>query len=95
MILREQVITEIAKKTGYPKYKIKEFLKAFEEVLKDYIISGETVNLYGFFKVGTVTYDKYICKHPQTQKDILIPERKKIKFKASDKFTETLNQKNN
>lgn len=86
------MVEDIARKTGFPKYKTKIFLEAFMEQFEEYLVSGETIQLRGLFTVEPKLYEGYVGKHPRTQEEIWIPARKRVKFTASELLTEAINE---
>ena len=92
MIYRDDMINDIARKTGFPKYQTKIFLEAFMEQFEEYLVSGETIQLRGLFKVEPKVYKGYVGKRPKTQEEIWIPARRRAKFTVSELLTEAMNE---
>ena len=92
MINRDRMVEDIARRTGYPKYRTKAFLETFMDLFEEYLVSGETIKLRGLFKAESKTYKGYAGKNPKTQEDIWIPARKRAKFTASELLTEAINE---
>lgn len=92
MIYRDDMINDIARKTGFPKYKTKIFLEAFMEQFEEYLVAGETIKLRGLFKVEPKVYKGYVGKRPKTQEEIWIPTRRRAKFTVSELLTKAMNE---
>jgi DNA-binding protein HU-beta len=80
---KAQMIDNIAKSAKLSKAKSKDALDSFMTIAKKTLGKGQKISLVGF---GTFSvYQKAARKgrNPQTGKEIKIPARKVVKFKAS------------
>ena len=57
---RNRLILDIAKKTGFDKSVVGEFVNAYESVIYDTIRKGESVLLQGFMKIERKTKKEYV-----------------------------------
>lgn len=65
-------------------------LMAFTDGVKDALEKGETVTLIGFGTYSVVERKARTGRNPQTGKEIQIPAKKSVKFKAGKGLRETV-----
>lgn len=93
MVNREELISAIAERVGCHKYEAKIFLDGFNDVMKEYLIAGETVNIRNFFKVGVKEYEGRTGRCPCTGESVEIPPLKKVRFTVSKVLNKAINEK--
>ncbi len=83
---KSELISAIAKKSGLTKAQATKALNAFLEATTESLKKGEDVRLVGF---GTWTVKKRSerkGRNPQTKKEMIIPAKKVVKFKAGSEL---------
>ena len=93
IINKEKFATAISKKMGCKKYEAEEFLNAFTDVMREYLLAGDTVKIMNLFKAEVKEYKGRIGRNPRTGDLMDIPSHKKVKFTASEKLNRELNGK--
>lgn len=84
---KAELISAIAEKAGFTKVDAKKALETFLAVTTGALKKGEKVSLVGF---GTFTVVKRAARkgrNPQTKKEMMIPAKKVVKFKAGADLT--------
>lgn len=92
MINKQELEWAIAEKAGCKKYEAENFLEAFKEVIKDYLVAGETVNLRNFGKIGVKEYKSRLRRNGFKNVLVEVPPCKKVKFKASKVLENEINK---
>lgn len=77
-----QLIDEIASKAGLTKTDARKALDAFIEATSEALKSNDRVALVGFGSFSLSERKARIGRNPQTGKEIQIPAKKVVKFKA-------------
>ncbi|ASB50915.1 MULTISPECIES: HU family DNA-binding protein [Marinilabiliaceae] len=88
---KAQLIDAIAGDSGLTKADAKKALDAFLKVTGDALKSGDRVTLVGFGSFGVSERSARTGRNPQTGKEITIPAKKVIKFKAGSELTDSVN----
>ena len=79
---KAQLIDAIAEKAGLQKVEAKKALEAYVEATTAALKAGDKVALVGF---GTLSINERAARkgrNPQTKKEMMIPAKKVVKFKA-------------
>jgi DNA-binding protein HU-beta len=87
---KAELVNAIAEKAGFTKVQAKNAIEAFMDVATDSLKKGEKVSLIGF---GTFAVTKRAARkgrNPQTKKEMLIPAKNVVKFKASSELAATV-----
>lgn len=79
---KAQLIDAIAVKSGLTKADAKKALDAFVETTSDALKEGDRVALIGFGSFSLSERSARTGRNPQTGKEITIPAKKVVKFKA-------------
>lgn len=85
---KEELVSEIAKKTKYPQKQVAEILNQTIETVEKTVAKGKKVTLVGF---GTFEPRKRAARtgrNPQTGKELKIPAKTVPAFSAGKKFKE-------
>lgn len=90
---KKDLIQQLSKRCGIKKYKAEECLEAFKEILAEALLDGEKVNMAGFGIFDTVHAKEAMRRNPCTGEPVLMPERIKVRFKASEPLKRKLNDK--
>ena len=83
---KEEIVNKTAEKLNLPKSQVNKMLEALVEVLRDALISGDRFVLK---EIGSLSIVKTKSKrnwNPVTEKYIVTPASKKIKFRVSEKM---------
>ena len=84
---KAQLIDAIAEKAGLQKVEAKKALEAYAEATTAALKAGDKVALVGF---GTLSVNERAARkgrNPQTKKEMMIPAKKVVKFKAGADLT--------
>lgn len=92
MINKQELEWAIANKAGCKKYEAENFLEAFKEVIKDYLVAGETVNLRNFCRIEVKEYKSRLRRNGFKNVLVEIPPCKKVKFKVSKVLKNEINK---
>jgi len=79
---KAQLVDAMASKAGLTKADAKKALEAFVEVTSDVLKGGDRLALVGFGSFSVVDRKERTGRNPQTGKEIVIPAKKVVKFKA-------------
>jgi len=79
---KAQLIDAIAEKADLTKADAKKALDAFIESTTDALKGGDRVSLVGFCTMSVAERGARTGRNPQTGKEIKIPAKKVVKFKA-------------
>lgn len=90
---RKNLIDSLAEQSGLYKNTAAEFLAAFQKVVTNALVNGETVPLDGIGKFMAKDVPERIARNPKTGNQIIIPPRKIIKFKPSGVISDILANK--
>ena len=92
IINKEKLATALSKKMGCKKYEAEEFLNAFTDVMREYLLAGDTVKIMNLFKAEVKEYKGRIGRNPRTGDSMDIPSHKRVKITASEKLNRELNK---
>jgi DNA-binding protein HU-beta len=85
---KAEFIKQLADKKGSTQKDAAEFLKAFEDVAKDTLKSGDDITLIGFIKIFTKDVKERVHKNPKTGEEVIKPAHKVAKAKVSKNILE-------
>lgn len=88
---KAELIAAISEKTGLTKADSKKALDSFIEVTTESLKKGDRVALVGFGSWSVKQRDERKGRNPQTKKEITIPAKKVIKFKAGSELAGSVN----
>ncbi len=91
---RPELIRLLKKKhPQFNKSQLETILDTFFESIEKALIENKSVELRGFgtFYIKEIK-EKYSARNPKTGELIYIPKKNKVRFRASKKFNEFLNQ---
>lgn len=88
---KKDLIQQLSKRCGIKKYKAEECLEAFKEILAETLLTGEKVNITGLGIFDTVHVKEAMRRNPYTGEPVLMPERIKVRFRASEPLKRKLN----
>ena len=80
------------KNLDYNNSDLTEFIKIFFEGLENALLKSQNVELRGFgtFFIKKIK-EKYSARNPKTGELIYVPEKNKVRFRASKKFKDFIN----
>lgn len=85
---KAELIDAIAASSGLTKADAKKALDAFVESTTDTLKKGDRISLVGFGSFSVSERKARTGRNPQTGKEIQIPAKKVVKFKAGSDFSE-------
>ncbi|MBS2098451.1 HU family DNA-binding protein [Carboxylicivirga linearis] len=88
---KAQLIDAIAGEAEITKADAKKALDAFIKVTSDSLKAGGRVALVGFGSFGVSERSARTGRNPQTGKEIEIPAKKVVKFKAGSELSDSIN----
>jgi DNA-binding protein HU-beta len=88
---KAQLIDAIAGESGLTKADTKKALDAFIKVTGDALKANDRVALVGFGSFGVSERGSRTGRNPQTGKEIVIPAKKVVKFKAGSELNDAVN----
>lgn len=87
---KAQLVDAIAQKSELSKADSKKALDAFLEATSETLKSGDKVTLVGFGSFSVSQRDARKGRNPQTGKEIQIPAKKVVKFKAGSELSDNV-----
>lgn len=87
---KAQLIDAMAEKAGLSKADVKKALDAFVEATTDALKGGDRVALIGFGSFAISERGARTGRNPQTGKEIKIPAKKVVKFKAGAELADAV-----
>lgn len=79
---KAQLIDAIAEKAGLQKVEAKKALEAYVEATTEALKAGDKVSLVGFGTLSVTKRAERKGRNPQTKKEMMIPAKNVVKFKA-------------
>lgn len=79
---KAQLIDAIAEKAGLQKVEAKKALEAYIEATTEALKAGDKVSLVGFGTLSVTKRAERKGRNPQTKKEMMIPAKNVVKFKA-------------
>lgn len=92
IINKEKLATALSKKMGCKKYEAEEFLNAFADVMREYLLAGDTIKIINLLKAEVKEYKGRIGRNPKTGDLMDIPSHKRVKITASESLNRELNK---
>lgn len=84
---KAELVSAMAEKSGLTKAAAEKALNAFTAAITDSMKKGERVGLVGFGSFSVSERSERTGRNPQTGKEIIIPAKKVVKFKAGSDLT--------
>jgi DNA-binding protein HU-beta len=88
---KAQLIDAMSEKAGLTKADAKKALDAFVDATGDALKKGDRVALVGFGSFSISKRNARTGRNPQTGKEIKIPAKKVVKFKAGSELSGSVN----
>jgi integration host factor subunit alpha len=93
-LTKSEMIEKISTKTGLSRKIAAETIGTILDIVKDALESGEDVAATGFGKFSVHDKSERKGRNPATGEEILLPARKTVKFKCSEKLRGIINNQN-
>jgi len=90
-LTKNDVVEQIQKQLGFPKNQSQEITEDLLEIIKSTIESGDDVLVSGFGKFCVKEKGERRGRNPATGEDAILPARRVVTFKCSDKLREKVN----
>jgi DNA-binding protein HU-beta len=87
---RTELIAAIAEKANVSKVQAKKHLEAFLDVATESLKKGDRISLVGFGTFSVVRRPARKGRNPQTKKEMAIPAKNVVKFKAGAELNATI-----
>jgi len=87
---KSDLINAIAEKADVKKETAKKTLEAFLSTTKEALSKGDRISLVGFGTFSISKRNARVGRNPQTGKEINIPAKKVVKFKAGSDLNDTV-----
>ncbi|MBO6051087.1 MAG: HU family DNA-binding protein [Bacteroidales bacterium] len=84
---KAELISAIAENAGFTKVDAKKALESFLDVATAALKKGDKVSLVGFGTFSVIKRAARKGRNPQTKKEIKIPAKKVVKFRAGSELT--------
>ena len=91
---KSEIVAKVSAKTGLSREKANETMETILEIIKEALTSGEDILASGFGKFSVRVKSERKGRNPATGKELLLPARKVVTFKCSQKLRETINTEN-
>lgn len=88
---KHELIKRISKRCNIKQYQAEEYLNALTEILTETLWEGERIKLTGLGIFETTQTKGYMWNNPNIDKPVLVPERTKVRFRASETLKKALN----
>jgi len=90
---KTEIIAAMAEQTGLSKKDAGKFLSAFETIITNALVSGQKIQLVGFFSADVAERAAREGRNPQTGQPMKIAASKAPRFKAGKKLRDEVNGK--
>ncbi len=87
---KAQLIDAMAESAGLSKVDAKKALDAFISATTEALKAGDRVSLVGFASLSVTERGERTGRNPQTGKEITIPAKKVVKFKAGAELSDAI-----
>lgn len=87
---KEDLINQIAEKMGITKRQAINFLDVMIDILKESLLEEKKIMLRGLGTFQIIELRERRGRNPRTGEEVIIPGRKRIKFKASSELLRKL-----
>lgn len=92
-LTKHDIAEQIQAALGFPKNQSVEITENLLELIKSTLAAGEDVLVSGFGKFSVKEKAERKGRNPATGEDAILPARRVVTFKWSDKLRETINEK--
>ena len=91
-VLKKEFIDRMAETGGITKKEARRGLELFIETLLDCMEENEKVMIKGFGRFEMKIYKEKICRSPLCGDNCVIPEHRKMRFYASEKLADRIEE---
>ena len=92
-LTKANIVDTVYAQTDLTKKEASKYVNQVLELMKETLESGEEIKVSGFGKFEVRKKGERIGRNPRTGDEILIPERKVLRFKVSQVLKDELNGK--
>jgi len=92
-LTKAQIVDSIQDKFGFPRKKCIELLEIMLEEIKKPLTNGENVMISGFGKFCVNEKKERKGRNPATGDDLMLPPRRVVTFKCSQRLREKISNK--
>jgi integration host factor subunit alpha len=85
------IVDEVYETVGVTKKEAADYVEAVFETMKETLEEGEEIKVSGFGKFEVRRKGERVGRNPRTGVEIMIPERRVLRFKVSQVFKDELN----
>lgn len=90
-VTKKSIVDSVSSSTGYPKERVYEIVNSVIGVLNEAIIDGNRIELRGFGVIEPSVRKQKKGYNFKTGDEVVIPERRSVKFKTSKHLDLELN----
>ncbi len=90
-LTKSNIVDSVYERTELTKKEAAEYVNEVLELMKETLESGEEIKVSGFGKFEVRHKEERMGRNPQTGDEIMIPERKVLRFKVSQVLKDELN----
>ncbi len=91
-LTKADIIEAIRKENGYSRKQSSEVTEILLEIIKQSLETGEDVMITGFGKFQVKDKRERRGRNPATNKDLILPPRRVVTFKSSNKLKTRINK---
>ncbi|MBW7996638.1 MAG: integration host factor subunit beta [Candidatus Glassbacteria bacterium] len=88
---KADIVELIAEKTGFTIKDIKVVVEGFIDEVKETLVEGKHIEIRGFGTFKVKKHKARKARNPRTNKEVMVPSRKKAFFKVSKELNKILN----
>jgi nucleoid DNA-binding protein len=90
---RKELVKIVAKRTGHNQPVVKEIINTMIDVIQEKLLFGLNVKLKGFITFTREISPERKGTHPQTQEEIIIPKKHRVKTVLAKSFVDKIKSK--
>ena len=87
MMIKLDIVNQVADKTGVPKQKAEQVVDSLFNAMKDALAKGNRIELRGFGVFVVKPRKRGVGRNPRTGKEVPIPAGKTIRFKPGKELS--------
>nr|WP_233497034.1 integration host factor subunit alpha [Lujinxingia litoralis] len=92
-ITKADIVDSVYEKVGITKKEASDYVDTIFEVMKETLEEGEEIKVSGFGKFEVREKSQRVGRNPRTGIEIVIPERRVLRFKVSQVLKDSINGK--
>ncbi|RAL25557.1 integration host factor subunit alpha [Lujinxingia litoralis] len=90
---KADIVDSVYEKVGITKKEASDYVDTIFEVMKETLEEGEEIKVSGFGKFEVREKSQRVGRNPRTGIEIVIPERRVLRFKVSQVLKDSINGK--